>query len=86
MLLARITPPPTLDDSTPVALKADVTWLVCEKECIPGETSLTLALPIAGPGSAARRTLQRPPPSTLPGGPCRNPRPGVRACSLRQIR
>ena len=53
MLLARITPPPTLDASVPVALKADVTWLVCEKECIPGETSLTLALPVAGPGSAA---------------------------------
>ncbi len=53
MLLARITPSPTLDASVPVALKADVTWLVCEKECIPGETSLTLALPVAGPGSAA---------------------------------
>ena len=53
MLLTRITPPAALDASAPVAIKADVTWLVCEKECIPGEASLSLSLPVAGPGSAA---------------------------------
>ena len=38
--------------ATPVALKADVTWLVCEKECIPGEARLSLTLPVAAPGVA----------------------------------
>ena len=51
-LLARITPPAALDAAAPIAIKADVTWLVCEKECIPGEASLTLALSVAGPGAA----------------------------------
>ena len=51
-LLTRITPPPKLDGVAPVALKADVTWLVCEKECIPGEASLSLTLPVAAPGVA----------------------------------
>ena len=52
-LLARITPPAALDAAAPVAIMADVTWLVCEKECIPGEASLSLSLPVAGPGAAA---------------------------------
>ena len=54
-LLARITPPSTLDASLPAHIKADVTWLVCEKECIPGEASLSLSLPVAGPGVATAR-------------------------------
>jgi DsbC/DsbD-like thiol-disulfide interchange protein len=74
-LLARITPPATLDAAAPVAIAADVTWLVCEKECIPGKASLTLALPVAGSGTpaapdaartvsfdAARRALPQPSP------------------------
>ena len=53
-LLTRITPPATLAAGAPVDLKADVTWLVCEKECIPGETRLSLTLPVAGAGAVAR--------------------------------
>jgi thiol:disulfide interchange protein DsbD len=53
-LLARITPPAALDMSRPVDLAANVTWLVCEKACVPGEASLSLQLPVAGAGTSAR--------------------------------
>jgi thiol:disulfide interchange protein DsbD len=56
MLLARITPPAALATAAPIGILADVTWLVCEKECIPGEASLTLSLPVAGAGTAAAPT------------------------------
>ena len=67
----------------PVAIKADVTWLVCEKECIPGEASLSL--------SRARRRPRAPPQHRIADrghlrcgarGACRSPRPGARACEL----
>ena len=73
-LLTRITPPAALDAGAPIDLKAAVTWLVCEKECIPGESSLSLTLSVAGPGAvepnaatrasfdAARRALPQPSP------------------------
>jgi thiol:disulfide interchange protein len=51
-LLVRIVPPATLATGTPVGLDADVAWLVCEKECIPGEARLSLILPIAAPGAS----------------------------------
>ena len=38
---------------TQVPINADVTWLVCEKECIPGEARLSLTLPAAAPRHAA---------------------------------
>jgi thiol:disulfide interchange protein len=74
-LLARITPPAALALAAPIDLAADVTWLVCEQECIPGEASLLLSLPVAGPSvaaapdaatsasfDAARRALPQPAP------------------------
>lgn len=74
-LLARITPPAALDAASPVTLEADVTWLVCETECIPGDAKLSLDLPVAAPGvtggsnaapsasfDAARRALPQPSP------------------------
>jgi thiol:disulfide interchange protein/DsbC/DsbD-like thiol-disulfide interchange protein len=51
-LLTRITPPADLDRSAPVTIAAAVTWLVCEKECVPGEAKLALTLPVAAPGTA----------------------------------
>lgn len=53
-LLTRITPPAGLTGGAPVDLKAVVTWLVCEKECIPGEATLSLSLPVASSGAPAR--------------------------------
>jgi len=45
MLLTRIEPAPALADS--LMIGAHVTWLVCDKECIPGEASLSIDLPVA---------------------------------------
>jgi hypothetical protein len=55
-------------------LAADVDWLVCKEECLPGQAHLSLPLPIRralptpDPGwsalfDAARRMLPRPPPA-----------------------
>ncbi len=47
ILLARITPPADLAEGKPVTLDADVSYLVCEKICIPGEASLSLPLAVS---------------------------------------
>ncbi len=46
MLLAQITPPPVLSAGTSVTLKATVSWLECEKLCVPGSASVSLTLPV----------------------------------------
>mgnify|MGYP005855639415 CR=1 FL=1 len=53
VLLARITPPHDLKPGDTVTLNAEVAFLVCEKECIPGEDSVSLALPVAASGGAS---------------------------------
>src|SRR5262245_5124984 len=65
-------------------IAADVSWLVCEKICIPGSTRVSLALPVAASGAApqpdpqtraafeaARAALPRsaPWPAKLEAGP-----------------
>jgi thiol:disulfide interchange protein DsbD len=56
LLLTRIAPPAVLPAGETL-LKADVNWLVCQKECIPGEATVQLALPAGAggrdPGAAA---------------------------------
>lgn len=47
VLLARVTPPRDLKPGGNVTLNADVAFLVCEKECIPGDASVSLSLPAA---------------------------------------
>jgi thiol:disulfide interchange protein len=73
-LLTEITAPADLAPSTQVPINADVTWLVCEKECIPGEAHLSLTLPAVAAGTtrpeanaetralfeAARATIPQP--------------------------
>jgi thiol:disulfide interchange protein len=44
MLMQEVTPPKTIDKSM-VTLSADVSWLVCEKICIPGSGALQIELP-----------------------------------------
>lgn len=44
LLLTQIMPPASLPAGE-VPLRADVNWLVCQKECIPGEATVDLALP-----------------------------------------
>ncbi len=53
ILLARITPPADLKPGGTVTLNAEVAFLVCEKECIPGEENVSLALPVAASGGAS---------------------------------
>jgi len=52
-LLTQIKAPAALDAGQRLDLRADVSWLVCEKECIPGEATLLLALSAAGTGATA---------------------------------
>ena len=79
-LLTRITPPATIARGAPVDLKADVTWLVCEKECIPGEASLSLsAARSPAPAPPQRRSADPRRSSRRRARPCRSPRRGPRA-------
>lgn len=50
LLLTQITPPAALPAGD-LPLRADVNWLVCQKECIPGEATVDLALPAGDGGS-----------------------------------
>lgn len=45
LLLAEITPPSHING--PVDLKANVSWLACKEQCVPGNASLTLSLPVS---------------------------------------
>ncbi|MGD9922406.1 MAG: protein-disulfide reductase DsbD family protein, partial [Pseudorhodoplanes sp.] len=47
VLLARITPPRDMKPGADVTLNAEVAFLVCEKECIPGEASVSLPLSVS---------------------------------------
>src|SRR5262245_63037204 len=49
-LLTQITPPGGLAAAGGVNIEADVTWLVCQRECIPGAAHLSLGLPLARGG------------------------------------
>ncbi|MEK9967619.1 MAG: protein-disulfide reductase DsbD domain-containing protein [Ferrovibrio sp.] len=70
LLMTRITPPAALPAGE-IPLKADVNWLVCQKECIPGEATVDLALTGGSGGmnpataaafEAARRQVPQPSP------------------------
>ncbi|WP_019906804.1 protein-disulfide reductase DsbD domain-containing protein [Methylobacterium sp. 77] len=52
VLLAQITPPATLPAGKAVTLSARLTYLVCERECIPGSADLKLSVPVAAPGTS----------------------------------
>jgi len=54
-LLVGITAPASLNPGSTVTLAADVTWLMCEEACVPGEVAVALELPVASvPGSDAK--------------------------------
>lgn len=52
VLLAQVTPPEALAPGKPVTLKAHLSYLVCERECVPGTADLRLALPVAQAGTS----------------------------------
>jgi thiol:disulfide interchange protein/DsbC/DsbD-like thiol-disulfide interchange protein len=56
LLIQQITPAKT-GGLPEVKLSAKVTWLVCEKICIPGDATVDLTLPIAGGNSSANAEL-----------------------------
>ncbi|MFB2938733.1 protein-disulfide reductase DsbD family protein [Aerosakkonemataceae cyanobacterium BLCC-F154] len=45
-LLTQITPPANLPTNKPVLLRGKADWLVCEKDCIPESSNISLTLPI----------------------------------------
>ena len=54
MLLVPFTAPASLTPGKPVTLKAKATWLECEHECVPGEASVQITLPVVkGPAAPA---------------------------------
>ncbi|MCJ2046539.1 thioredoxin family protein [Methylobacterium sp. J-078] len=52
VLLTQVAPPATLAPSKPVTLQAKLTYLVCERECVPGSAELRLTLPVAQGGTS----------------------------------
>ncbi|HET7876515.1 MAG TPA: thioredoxin family protein, partial [Methylomirabilota bacterium] len=73
LLPIRIAPPADLHPGDTLALRAQASWLVCEKECVPEEAPLALTLPVAAGRPAAdprwgdavaraRASLPRPSP------------------------
>lgn len=52
VLLVAVTPPATLAPGRPVTLTAKLTYLVCERECVPGSADLRLTLPVAAAGTS----------------------------------
>jgi hypothetical protein len=57
MLLAQVTPPGDSKIGTTTDLSADVSWLVCEKVCIPGKQQVKLSLPVANEANPANQKL-----------------------------
>ena len=55
MLSAEVSGVPEAADS--LAIAAEVSWLVCREVCIPGDTLLTLGLPLAAAASPANEDL-----------------------------
>ncbi|AWB25681.1 thiol:disulfide interchange protein [Methylobacterium currus] len=53
LLTVPVTAPGTLGPG-PVPLKAKVSYLVCERECVPGEAALSTSLPVAPAGTSPR--------------------------------
>jgi len=56
LLMQEITPATKLDGSS-VKLSADANWLVCERICIPGGTTLQLDLPVSAASQPANTEL-----------------------------
>ncbi|MCX7050159.1 MAG: protein-disulfide reductase DsbD family protein [Candidatus Sumerlaeota bacterium] len=61
-LLIQITPPQTTKPGTNIRLEAATQWLACKTQCVPGNASLSLELPIqaAQTGSKPPKTSHAP--------------------------
>ena len=56
LLMQQITPPASISEKK-LSLKADASWLVCEKICIPGNATLQLDLPVGAQSAPANQEL-----------------------------
>lgn len=57
LLTARVLPPADLKVGSKIQFRADVSWLVCEKICLPGEAKLSIELPVAESATPANTAL-----------------------------
>lgn len=55
LILTDIVVPKDLGKDRTVTIKADISWLVCKSECIPGETQLKSEFAILPPGDPLRK-------------------------------
>lgn len=53
VLLTQVTPSADLAPGRPVTLSGKLSYLVCERECVPGSADLKLSVPVAPEGSSA---------------------------------
>jgi len=53
LLWADATAPETLSPGQRLKIAADVSWLACREECIPGEASVALTLSVSGESAAS---------------------------------
>lgn len=58
LLMVDINPPATID-SEPVTLRVNATWMACAKSCHPGNTKLSITLPVAEVASPDPRHDQK---------------------------
>ena len=69
-LLVTLTPPTAMAPGSRMPIRAELSYLVCERECIPGKASLAATLPVAAPGEGepdpARRDLFEAARTSLP--------------------
>src|SRR5438067_6313347 len=71
LLIQQVTPPKDLTSAS-ANLSAKVSWLVCEKICIPGDGTVSLALPVASTNAAANSELFGRFQKRLPSSPGAN--------------
>jgi thiol:disulfide interchange protein len=64
-LPVEITPPAQISDKE-VIVKANLTWLVCEKICVPGKGEVSIKLPVAAQAAEANAELFATARMTLP--------------------
>ena len=58
VLMGKLVAPQQLPAGNSVSLGGKVDWLVCKSECIPGEATVTLTLPVAKTRSLSNRVNQ----------------------------
>src|SRR5438270_11579610 len=71
LLIQQITPPKNIS-GTAATLSAKVSWLVCEKICIPGDATASLPLPVTSTNTAANSELFAHFQKQLPKSPSAN--------------